>query len=87
MDLLFSIKESDYASADEVLHEYDYSNMPNGFLKNKLLVRSEKYNKDIFKKKVGIVTTHLHSNFGGVLQAYALQRVIKNLGYSCTTLG
>lgn len=69
------------------LTEYNYSNMPNGCLKNKLSVKPEKYNKDIFKKKVGIITTHLHSNFGGILQAYALQRVIKNLGYNCTTLG
>lgn len=31
---------------------------------------------------VGIITTFRHSNFGSVLQAYALQRIIDRLGYS-----
>lgn len=32
-------------------------------------------------KKVGILTQPLHNNYGGLLQAYALQKTIKNLGY------
>lgn len=48
--------------------------------------KPEQYDKNIFKKRVGIVTLHLNSNFGGILQAYALQTVIKNLGYSCETI-
>lgn len=33
-------------------------------------------------KKVGIVT-HYGENYGGMLQAYALQRYVKDLGYGC----
>lgn len=32
------------------------------------------------KKKVGILTLVLHSNFGYLMQAYALQQVIKKIG-------
>lgn len=39
------------------------------------------YNKNIFSKKVGIVTLHLNKNIGGCLQAYALQKTISKLGY------
>ncbi len=31
--------------------------------------------------KVAIVTLQLHTNYGGVLQAFALQRIIENLGH------
>ena len=31
-------------------------------------------------KRVGIITFHCADNFGAVLQAYALQRVIEDLG-------
>ena len=33
-------------------------------------------------KRVGIVT-HYGENYGGMLQAYALQRYVKDLGYEC----
>ena len=33
------------------------------------------------KKKVGIITLHRVVNYGSVLQAFALQEKIKNLGY------
>ena len=32
-------------------------------------------------KKLGIITLHLHTNIGGILQAYALQKTLKELGY------
>ena len=37
------------------------------------------------RKRVGIITTNVHTslNYGGVLQAYALQQVILNLGCGC----
>ena len=31
--------------------------------------------------KIGILTLHSQINYGGVLQAYALQRVLRNKGY------
>lgn len=34
-------------------------------------------------KKVGIITIHKICNYGSVLQAYALQTAISNLGYDC----
>lgn len=36
--------------------------------------------------KIGILTQPLYSNYGGVLQAYALQKVLRNLGHEPTTL-
>ena len=38
------------------------------------------------KKAVGIVTLHRSYNLGAVLQAFALQSTIRNLGYSCTII-
>ena len=32
-------------------------------------------------KKVGIITWHYYGNFGSVLQAYALQEAIREMGY------
>ena len=32
-------------------------------------------------KKIGILTFHRAENFGAVLQAYALQQYVTNLGY------
>lgn len=32
-------------------------------------------------KRIGIITLRLKYNFGGILQAYALQTVLKNMGY------
>lgn len=38
-------------------------------------------------KKAGIVTLyHGNSNYGGVLQAYALNRTVRQLGYRCLTI-
>lgn len=34
-----------------------------------------------FNKKIGILTWHYYNNFGSVLQAYALQKTIADLGY------
>ena len=34
-------------------------------------------------KKVGILTTHASMNYGGLLQAYALRRVIQKQGHDC----
>ena len=36
----------------------------------------------MFMEKAGILTFHRASNYGAVLQAYALQRVIEQMGYS-----
>lgn len=38
------------------------------------------------KKKVGIMTFHRAINYGAVLQAYALNRKINELGFDCTTI-
>ena len=37
-------------------------------------------------KKVGIVTINDYGNYGNRLQNYALQEVIKNLGFDVTTI-
>ena len=37
-------------------------------------------------KKVGILTLHLHTNYGGILQNYALQQVLKKQGYKIVTI-
>jgi hypothetical protein len=44
------------------------------------------YNKDIFKKKVAIITMNLHYNIGTALQAYALQKVISSFNYDCDVI-
>jgi hypothetical protein len=36
--------------------------------------------------KVGLVTIIAHSNFGNRLQNYAMQRIISDLGFSCSTI-
>ena len=33
--------------------------------------------------KVGLISTHFAINYGAVLQAYALRKVIENIGYDC----
>lgn len=38
------------------------------------------------KKKVAILTQPLHTNYGGTLQAYALQRTIKSFGFPVETI-
>lgn len=35
---------------------------------------------------VGLLTTHACMNYGGVLQAFALQNTIESLGYACTII-
>ena len=37
--------------------------------------------------KIGIVTLPLHFNYGGILQAYALQQAIKKIGYDTILIG
>lgn len=39
-------------------------------------------NKLTKKMKAGVLTLQLHNNFGGILQAYALQRSLEKLGHS-----
>lgn len=39
-------------------------------------------NKLTNKMKIGVLTLQLHNNFGGILQAYALQRSLEKLGHS-----
>ena len=36
--------------------------------------------------KVGIVTQPLYANYGGILQNYALQKVLKKMGHTPITL-
>lgn len=38
------------------------------------------------KKKIGILTQPLINNYGGILQAYALQKVLEDMGYDVWTL-
>lgn len=40
----------------------------------------------INKMKIGIFTLPLYSNYGGLLQAYALQKVLKNMGHEVVTI-
>lgn len=37
------------------------------------------------KNRIGIVTLPLHTNYGGILQAYALQEVLRRMGYEPVT--
>lgn len=36
--------------------------------------------------KIGILTLPLHTNIGGILQAYALQKIVKDLGHDVETI-
>ena len=36
--------------------------------------------------KIAIVTLPLHTNYGGVLQAYALKTVLENMGHEAQVL-
>lgn len=36
--------------------------------------------------KIGIITLPIRTNYGGILQAYALQRVLKNMGHEAVTI-
>ena len=44
------------------------------------------HQKPSIKMKIGVLTLPLHNNFGGILQAYALQRVLKSLGYNAVLI-
>ena len=35
------------------------------------------------KKKIGIITLPLNTNYGGIIQAYALQTIIEKMGFIC----
>jgi hypothetical protein len=47
----------------------------------KVMVDSLRVKKDSQSKKIGILTQPLHNNYGGLLQAYALQKIIKSFGH------
>lgn len=36
--------------------------------------------------KIGILTLRLHNNYGGILQAYALQKVLQQMGHDATVI-
>lgn len=36
--------------------------------------------------KIGVLTLPLHTNYGGILQAYALQTVLEHMGYDCLVI-
>ena len=36
--------------------------------------------------RIGILTLPLHTNYGGILQAYALQTVLKRMGHDATLI-
>ena len=36
--------------------------------------------------KIGVITLPLHTNYGGILQAYALQRVLQDIGHDAVLL-
>lgn len=38
------------------------------------------------KRKIGILTQPLHSNYGGLLQNYALQKVLRDMGHEVETI-
>src|SRR5690554_443667 len=42
--------------------------------------------KEIKIMKIGILTQPLHNNYGGLLQNYALQNVLKNMGHEVYTI-
>ena len=38
------------------------------------------------KMKIGILTLPLHTNYGGILQAYALYNTLQNLGHDVSLI-
>ena len=58
----------------------------NGCLKNKINTKPCIYTKDIIKKKVAIITLHLFDNIGGILQAFALNKLVTEAGYIAETI-
>ena len=41
---------------------------------------------DTMTRKIAILTQPLHSNYGGILQCYALQTVLERMGCEVTVL-
>lgn len=37
--------------------------------------------------KIGIVTLPIQSNYGGILQAYAMQTILERMGHSVNVIG
>ena len=37
--------------------------------------------------KIGILTLPLHTNYGGILQAWALQTVLERMGHEVSVIG
>lgn len=52
----------------------------------RFLVRLRKWMAHKPKPRVGILTESLFSNYGGLLQAFAMQRVVKEQGYDAFTI-
>ena len=44
-------------------------------------MRPKNGNKTYEIMRIGILTLPLHTNYGGILQAYALQTVLKRMGH------
>lgn len=68
----------------KILQEPNYQ--ANGCFKNKISITPAKSTLDLFQKKVGIITLHLIDNYGGTLQAWALNKYITGLGYKAETI-
>ena len=49
-------------------------------MKNKLIIEPNKI------KKVGLLTYHHTTNFGSLLQTFALYKTITEIGYPCETI-
>lgn len=48
--------------------------------------KRKQYDKTIFNKKCAIISLPLHNNIGGYLQSYALQQVLKSLGWTADVI-
>ena len=55
-------------------------------MSNKINIKPVPYSKYVFhsSNRVGILTLNFNDNIGGVLQAYALQKFLKNTGFDST---
>jgi len=58
----------------------------NGGMSNKINTEPAEYNKDMFKKEIGILTLNFNNNIGGVLQAWSLQKFLSDNNYNSTIL-
>lgn len=50
-----------------------------------MVYTNEKINKKEYMR-IGILTLSLHTNYGGILQAYALQTVLERMGHEVVDL-